>query len=161
MVIVTPTKSLELKRSESRGKYIFQVVFIGSTTAPSEKAYDVMFANTKEGWSKCWMPYYLRLEGVNLNTEKASTCNRNDRKDVQTTGWNIEKVGHYEYLGEELTIGKSITHLGGICQVNNLFEVDIPLQLKPNLYDQSVLLVTIYGAETCIFTRVWHREFQN
>lgn len=84
-------------------------------------------------------------------------------KNISTYGTQIEQVYAYKYLGHEIKLGRDnqtaeLNRRIGLTwaaygKLKEVFKSDIPMCLKRKVFDQCVLPVLTYGAETLTLTR--------
>lgn len=102
--------------------------------------------------------------GLKINTNKTQyMTNLVMSEAIKIDGISIEQVGSYKYLGHEISIGRDnqtreISRRIGLTwaafgRLRNIFKSDIPMCLKRKVFDQCVLPVLTYGAETLTLTK--------
>lgn len=105
--------------------------------------------------------------GLELNFQKTKymTNERDEQEeqDIEMGENQVQRVESYIYLGQTLTIGKGNQQIeidrrirqgwAAYGKLKDIFEMNIPLQLKRQLYNQCILPVVTYGAETWVLTK--------
>ena len=103
--------------------------------------------------------------GLHMNIQKTKVMfnsSADTDKDITLDGVTIEKVEHYIYLGQKITMESSkeqeITRrisLGwqAFGRASTIFKSKLPLSLKKKAYDQCILPTVTYGAETWNLTK--------
>ena len=103
--------------------------------------------------------------GLNMNIKKTKVMMSNRLQDFTITvnGMIIEKVDSYTYLGKNITLENETA--GEVCRRIQLAwvkfgklgfifrDVDLPLSLKSQIFNQCIIPVLSYGAETWITTK--------
>lgn len=105
-----------------------------------------------------------RTVGLRINTSKTQFMTNLVVSDNFHVGvHNIEQVTKYKYLGHEIRLGRD-NQTAEICRrvsltwaafgkLRDVFKSDIPVCLKRRVFDQCVLPVMTYGAETLTLTK--------
>lgn len=102
--------------------------------------------------------------GLKINMAKTQyMTNLVMSENIKLEGYNIEQVTSYKYLGHELRIGRDnqtceISRRIGLAwaafgKLQYIFKTNIPTCLKRKVFDQCVLPVLTYGAETLTLTK--------
>ena len=102
--------------------------------------------------------------GLKINTSKTQFMTNLVVSDkIQIEGYNIDQVTTYKYLGHEIRLGRDnqtceIYRRIGLAwaafgRLRGVFKGDIPISLKRKVFDQCVLPVLTYGAETLTLTK--------
>lgn len=105
-----------------------------------------------------------RKVGLNINISKTKLMtNLVISEDLRVNNLNIEQVYSYKYLGHELRLGRDnqTCEMGrriGLAwaafgRLNYILKSDIPMCLKRKVFNQCVLPVLTYGAETLTLTK--------
>ncbi|KAL3271590.1 hypothetical protein HHI36_022065 [Cryptolaemus montrouzieri] len=102
--------------------------------------------------------------GLEMNISKMKIMtNKNNNPVIHVEGQQLENVENYIYLGQKLTTKKDnmtdeITRRVSLSwaafgKLKHVLTSDIPHNLKKNLYNQCILPVLTYGAETWCLTK--------
>lgn len=102
--------------------------------------------------------------GLNINFEKTKfMTNLVPNNTMESNGNKVEQVHKYKYLGHEIRIGKDNQtceirrriSLGWAAfgKMRDTFKGDLPICLKKKVYEQCIMPVIMYGAETLTLTK--------
>ena len=102
--------------------------------------------------------------GLNINIGKTKfMTNLVASKNLTVSNLNIEQVYSYKYLGHEIRLGRDnqtceLDRRIGLTwaafgKLSHILKSDIPMCLKRKVYNQCVLPVLTYGAETSTLTK--------
>lgn len=121
--------------------------------------------NAKDASEMLRSMYEASLEvGLKINFQKSQFMTNLVLSDnVSVGGTKIEQVMSYKYLGHEIRIGRdnqtceTYRRIGlawaAFGKLKDVLKADIPMSLKRKVYDQCVLPVMTYGAETLTLTK--------
>ena len=100
---------------------------------------------------------------MKLDKTKVMTTECKDSTKITVGGTEIERVSKYVYLGQEMKIGKENQtneinrriRLGwaAYSRLSFVFQMKLSVQQKAQIFDQCILPVLTYGAETWVMTR--------
>jgi hypothetical protein len=109
--------------------------------------------------------------GLKMNTAKTKImCEDISVDHIKVNGKEINRVAEYVYLGQVLTLEKDgqaretrrriRLGWGAFGKLSKVFKSEMPLNLKRQVYEQCVLPVMTYGAETWTLTKQTIHQLQ-